>query len=180
MNVFRVFLASPSDLEEERKAAQEVVEGLNPIIRKVDSILELRGWEDRSPGFGRPQEHINEHVDGCDLFVGILSHRWGSHTGKYSSGFEEEFERAVSRRRRSESPEIDLYFKRVDDASDPGVQLRRVLEFRDRIEQERELLLRWPRFVDSLAACLKCIPVAARLARISLDQSSCRRCCACG
>ena len=140
MKVFRVFLASPSDLEEERKAAQEVVEGLNPIIREVDSILELRGWEDRSPVFGRPQEHINEDVDGCDLFVGILSHRWGSHTGKYSSGFEEEFERAVSRRRRSESPEISLYFKRVADTSDPGGQLRRVLEFRDRIEQERELL----------------------------------------
>ena len=42
------------------------------------------------------------------------------------------------------------------------------------------LALRWPRFVDSLAACLRCIPVAAHLARISLDRSSCRRCCACG
>ena len=40
--------------------------------------------------------------------------------------------------------------------------------------------LRWPRFVDSLAACLRCIPVAAHLARISLDRSSCRRCCAGG
>ena len=32
--------------------------------------------------------------------------------------------------------------------------------------------------MDSLAACLRCIPVAAHLARISLDRSSCRRCCA--
>ena len=40
--------------------------------------------------------------------------------------------------------------------------------------------VRWPRFVDSLAACLRCIPVAAHLARISLDRSSCRRCCAGG
>ncbi len=46
--------------------------------------------------------------------------------------------------------------------------------------EHRKLTLRWPRFVDSLAACLRCIPVAAHLARISLDRSSCRRCCAGG
>ena len=47
-------------------------------------------------------------------------------------------------------------------------------------DQELSATLRWPRFVGSLAACLRCIPVAAHLARISLDRSSCRRCCAGG
>ena len=52
----------------------------------------------------------------------------------------EEIERAISRRRRSESPEIWLYFKRVEDTSDPGEQLRRVLAFRKKVEQQHELL----------------------------------------
>ena len=52
----------------------------------------------------------------------------------------EEFERAVSRRRQSESPEIWIYFKCVEDTSDPGEQLRRVLGFRGEVERRRELL----------------------------------------
>ena len=140
MTIVRVFLASPSDLHDERTAAPEVVTQANAMLREVDCILELCVWQDRSPGFGRPQDQINEDVDRCDLFVGIVSHRWGSPTGEYSSGFEEEFERAVSRRRESGSPEIFLYFKHLDDPSDPGDQMRRVLAFRERIEMERELL----------------------------------------
>ena len=140
MKVLRVFLASPSDLEAERKEMKKLVDRINSTIQGTNLIVELLGWEDRLPGYGRPQAQINEDVDVCDLFVGVLWRRWGSPTGEYKSGFEEEFERAVNRRRQSDSPEIWIYFKRVDDTSDPGVQLRQVLEFRRRVEQRRELL----------------------------------------
>ena len=72
--------------------------------------------------------------------MGILWRRWGSPSGNFTSGFEEEFERAVSRRRQSKAPEIWIYFKSVKDTSDPGEQLRRVLAFRKSVEQQRELL----------------------------------------
>ena len=138
--VLRVFLASPSDLEAERKATKEIVERFNHTIREIGWAVELLGWEDLLPGYGRPQAQINEDVDACDLFLGVLWRRWGSPSGKFQSGFEEEFERAVVRRRKSESPEIWIYFKRVDRTSDPGDQLRQVLAFRKKLEQERELL----------------------------------------
>ena len=142
MNVLRVFLASPSDLEDERKATKEMIDHLNPTIREIGWTIELLVWEDRLPGFGRPQAQINEDVDVCDLFLGVLWRRWGSQSGKFTSGFEEEFERAVSRRRKSESPEIWIYFKRVESTSDPGNQLRQVLAFREKLEQQRELLFK--------------------------------------
>ena len=142
MNVLRVFLASPSDLVDERKATKEMVDRLNSSIRETGWAVELLGWEDRLPGFGRPQAQINEDVDACDLFLGVLWRRWGSQSGKFKSGFEEEFERALNRRRQSVSPEIWIYFKRVDDTSDPGEQLRQVLTFRKNLEQHRTLLFR--------------------------------------
>ena len=140
MNVLRVFLASPSDLEDERKATKEMIDQLNPTIREIGWTIELLVWEDRLPGFGRPQAQINEDVDVCDLFLGVLWRRWGTQSGKFTSGFEEEFERAVSRRRKSESPEIWIYFKRVADTSDSDEQHQKVLAFREKLEQERELL----------------------------------------
>lgn len=141
LTVLRLFLASPSDLAAERDATKDVVDRLNSAIGKIGWAVELSRWEDRTPGYGRPQAQINKDVDACDLFLGILWRRWGSPSGSdFSSGFEEEFERAVSRRKQSESPEIWIYFKRVDDTSDPGDQLRQVLEFRKRIERQCELL----------------------------------------
>ena len=142
LNVLHVFLASPSDLEDERKMTKEIVDRINSTIRESSWTVELLGWEDRLPGYGRPQAQINEDVDACDLFLGVLWRRWGSPTGEFTSGFEEEFERAVNRRPESDSPEIWIYFKRVDDTSDPGEQLRQVLAFRGRLEQRRELLYR--------------------------------------
>ena len=140
INVLRVFLASPSDLEAERKATKAIVDRLNHTIRGIGWAVELLGWEDRLPGYGRPQAQINEDVDACDLFLGVLWRRWGSPSGEFQSGFEEEFERAVIRRRESESPEIWIYFKQVDRTSDPGEQLQQVLAFQKKVKQQRELL----------------------------------------
>ena len=92
--ILTVFLASPSDLIEERKVARKVVEKINRIVSHIGWHIDLRGWEDTLPNSGRPQAHINKDVESCDLFIGMLWERWGSSTGQYSSGFEEEFELA--------------------------------------------------------------------------------------
>lgn len=144
-----VFLASPGDLRAERKAAKEAIDGLNGILgRQLNWHVELRGWEDTLPGFGRPQEIINKDVDACDLFVGLLWAKWGSATGEYSSGFEEEFERARNRRTETKVPEMWLLFKRIDEVqlSDPGDQLKQVLTFRQKQIASRELFFK--EFID--------------------------------
>src|SRR5690348_12998077 len=92
--------------------------------RQLGWHLELLGWEDTVPGYARPQELINRDVDSCDLFIGDLHERWGTPTGTFTSGFEEEFTRARERRQRTDSPEIWLFFKSMSPSvvRDPGDQ----------------------------------------------------------
>src|SRR6266536_609777 len=77
----------------------------------------------------------------------ILSSRWGTKPaadGRFSSGTEEEFYLAQDCIAREDSPMTDILvlFKGVpeDQLSDPGDQLRRVIEFKQRLEESRTLL----------------------------------------
>jgi hypothetical protein len=146
VRLFRVFIASPSDLGDERKCAREVVEELNAIFSKeTDQRIELLGWEDTLPGSGRPQSLINEDLDKADLFIGCLWQRMGSPAGPTGkTGFEEEFERALTRNTADGTPEMWLFLKEIDAAraADPGEQLRRVLEFRKEQEAAKRLLFK--------------------------------------
>src|ERR1035438_4384905 len=106
LRVLRVFLASPGDVKAERATAETLVNGINKLINNTMGWhIHLYRWEDAVPGYGRAQELINEAVDDCALFVGLLWERWGEPTGKYSSGFEEEYERALARRKKTDDPE---------------------------------------------------------------------------
>lgn len=144
-NILSVFLASPGDLQEERNVARTSVDRVNKILaRRVGWQIELLGWEDTLPSYSRPQALINKDVDSSDLFLGILWRRWGQDTGKFSSGFEEEFIRAIDRRRKTGKPEIWLFFKEIDEESkkDPGDQLKRVLKFKDEQIELKELMFK--------------------------------------
>ena len=134
-NILTVFLASPGDLEKERNIVRTTINRINKILsRRVGWHIELLGWEDTLPGYSRPQGKINRDVDSCDLFLGILWRRWGQSTGKYSSGFYEEFNLACDRHKKTGMPEIWLFFKAIDEESmnDPGVQLKEVLKFKEK------------------------------------------------
>jgi hypothetical protein len=104
--IIRVFLASPGDLREERRAARDVVEEFNKLW--ADSLgyqVELIGWEDTLSQYGRPQGIINQDLARCELVLGMMWKRWGtspSQTGPFTSGFEEEFETSLASRRRAE------------------------------------------------------------------------------
>lgn len=140
-----VFLASPSDVDVERAAVFEIVEAVNRRVGYRHGLrLDLYGWELEAPGAGRPQSRINDHVDEAELFIGVAWRRWGTPPGgEHSSGFEEEWQRAMDRRQREAGvPNVWLFFKEVDAdlVRDPGPQLQRVLEFRARIEREHSAL----------------------------------------
>jgi hypothetical protein len=69
----KVFLASPGDLTDERRAAKHVVDTFNKQWADHLGIhVELVGWEDTVSRFGRPQESINRDLDQCELFIGII------------------------------------------------------------------------------------------------------------
>ncbi|WP_321880982.1 DUF4062 domain-containing protein [Burkholderia cepacia] len=141
----KVFLASPGDLVEERKAARVIVDDFNSQL--ADALgyqVELVGWEDTLPGVGRPQAIINRDLDGCDLFIGMLWKRWGTPPGTepYTSGFEEEFNRSMTRNAKEGRPEINLLLKDLDAASlaDPGDHLKKVIAFKEQVFAEKKLL----------------------------------------
>jgi tetratricopeptide (TPR) repeat protein len=142
--VRRIFIASPGDLIPERKAFLSIIEEVNEDVAKSKNILlEPVGWEDTLPGNDRAQELINQDLLTCDLIIMLLWKKWGTPSGKYSSGFEEEFRLACD-----EGKEIFLYFKDLPDdmLADPGDQLKKVLTFRDEIEQAKKPFFK--RFAD--------------------------------
>src|SRR5262245_19521268 len=159
---FRILIASPSDVDEEREIAVRVIQEWNDLYsytRKV-ALLPLRWETHTAPEYGtRPQEVINRaSVDQCDLLVGIFWTRIGSPTGLADSGTLEEIERVG----KAGKP-IMLYFSRVE--IDPeridlsqieklkkfrentypkGLveNYKKVIEFRDKFAKQLELKIR--------------------------------------
>ncbi|MFF2242756.1 DUF4062 domain-containing protein [Arthrobacter sp. NPDC058130] len=148
-----VFMASPSDLEDERSIIRVIEDHVNRAFEASGVRVRVLGWELTTPGYGRPQAQINPMVEQCDVFIGLLNRRWGSETGEFSSGFEEEFEIALARRENGEMPAIAMFFAELpaDLIADPGPQLTKVLEFKSRIQRERLALYQEFRSTDNLA-----------------------------
>lgn len=146
--ILKVFLASPSDMAPERGAAKQVVDGYNK--RWADHLgiqVELVGWEDTVSQMGRPQAIINQDLDQCEVFIGMMWKHWGSSPDKdsrnaYTSGFEEEFERSSTSHAATGRPEISLLFKAIDASlvKDAGDSLQKVLAFRKRITESKNIL----------------------------------------
>lgn len=141
----RVFLASPGDVEEERRVFVDVIEMLS---NRSGYCFQSLGFENALASTGnRPQDIINSLVDQCDVFLAVFHRRWGqpsSDTVGYTCYTEEEFERANRRFAITGAPEIFCFFKNIDliSLADPGEQLARVLEFRRRIEESHQVLYR--------------------------------------
>lgn len=115
-HIFKIFVASPSDVSEERVVLETIVTQLNHIWSStLGMIFELLKWETSvHPSFSSdPQEAINEQIaPDYDVFIGILWGRVGTPTPRAESGTIEEFERAYSRFTSGENaPEIMFYFK---------------------------------------------------------------------
>jgi hypothetical protein len=134
----KVFLASPSDLAAERLAVRRGIDEVNASASKLNQQFELLCWEDRSPDAGRAQAVINSDVDTCDVFIGLLWKRWGQPTGAFSSGFHEEFSKALDRWKLTGAPVIWLAFKHIEPSAieDAGPQLSQVISFRKWVESQ--------------------------------------------
>ncbi|MGY4282033.1 hypothetical protein ACVWXO_001253 [Bradyrhizobium sp. LM2.7] len=109
--VFRVFIASPSDLTEERDSATEVINDWNAQHAAAEGVVLLPvRWETHArPQSGiRPQQAINDQlVSKCDILLGMFWTRVGTSTGVAESGTIEEFDQFVA----ASKPAL-LYFSR--------------------------------------------------------------------
>ncbi|GAB3368275.1 MULTISPECIES: hypothetical protein [Giesbergeria] len=99
-NVFKIFLASPSDVPKERQIAREVIQKWNDLYSEnTGIILQAIGWETHSyPSMGdRAQGIINKQIlKDADFLVGIFWTRIGTSTGKHESGTLEEIREHIN------------------------------------------------------------------------------------
>lgn len=131
---YKVFLASPSDVKEERVIVKKVIDTYNQIHSCDNIKIELLCWEDSThPAFGDyPQDVVNSQIDDdYDVFIGILWARFGTSTPEYESGTEEEFHKAYNRFKNSDSVKLMIY--RKDESVPPSKidteQLQKVNSF---------------------------------------------------
>lgn len=127
--VFRVLIASPSDVIDEREITVKTIQEWNDLhsADKQIVLLPLRWETHTSPEFGkRPQEIINRQVvDHCDLVIGIFWTRIGSPTGKKDSGTLEEIDRVAT----AGKPAM-LYFSKVKKEPD-DIDLEQLIKLRE-------------------------------------------------
>src|ERR1700690_2174410 len=97
---YRVLIASPSDLTEERQVATEAVNEWNAQHAVAERVILLPvKWETHAtPQSGvRPQEAINQQlVRRADILVGMFWTRIGTGTGVAESGTVEEIDEFVA------------------------------------------------------------------------------------
>lgn len=148
----KVFIATPSGLDDVRKKFAETLTEYNESDALRGGVyFRAMGWELTAGGVGRPQSIINEELRRCDYFLLALSNWWGSPTGEYSSGCEEEFAVATECYTQGTMNEIVIFFKAFDAAqlSDPGPQIQAVIDFKQRIKVSKKHLFH--EFIDANA-----------------------------
>lgn len=133
---YRVLIASPGDVGDERLVIPEVINEWNAVSAfRAKSILMPVRWETHTyPAMGdRPQAIINEQiVKDCDLLVGIFWTRIGTQTGVSVSGTAEEIEQFVA-----QNKPVMLYFSQspVDPEKLDIEQFKVMREFRDKMRR---------------------------------------------
>ena len=111
---YRVFVASPSDVQKERQEAKLAINHWNDLYSQEKGVmLKPILWETQvSPQMGEePQAIINRvALTDCDVLIGIFWTRLGTPTSTAQSGTVAEIEKV-----KSEGKEVLLFFKSTDE-----------------------------------------------------------------
>ncbi len=140
IRLIRVFVSSPGDVTQERDVLDEAIGFVNDGIGRQRRIrLETWKWEDKVvPRIGStPQSVVDDQSPHYDIYLGIMSSRFGTPTDKYGSGTEREFREALERWGEQGEPWILFYFRDnlvlSSDPDDAGEYLK-VCRFRKELQ----------------------------------------------
>ncbi|MCZ8294675.1 MAG: hypothetical protein O9312_14285 [Hylemonella sp.] len=140
--VLTIFLASPSDVFDERNRFEDAISEWNRTwARNLGLRLEVLRWEhDAYPDAGEDaQAVINQQIPhDYDIFVGVMWSRFGTPTGRSGSGTAEEFDRAFARYQASPN-DVSILFYFKDTPISPSKldpeQLLKVQEFKNSLKE---------------------------------------------
>ena len=109
INTRKIFLASSSELKEDRKEFEIFISRRNKAWVSQGVYLELVQWEDFMDALSqtRLQDEYNKAIKDCDLFVMLFFTKVGQYTA-------EEFETAFGQFKATNKPFIFTYFKDGD------------------------------------------------------------------
>jgi|GEM_PF-843529 hypothetical protein len=135
--LYRVLIASPADVPQEREIIREEIARWNAIhTSEMKMILMPLGWEtDATPDLEEGGQAIinRQLVDICDLLIGVFWTRLGTPTLQAESGTVEEIERA-----RNEGKRCIVYFS--DQAVSPSAtdqkQYKRLQKYKDELNKK--------------------------------------------
>lgn len=130
-NVFRVMIASPSDVTEARDAVEKALHGWNGANSLTRSMVLLPWrWETGSVAVmgDHPQALINQQgVDDSDIVFALFGGRLGSPTPAAASGTAEEVDRALA-----QGKPVHMFFSTAPLPSDVDTaQLNALREFKE-------------------------------------------------
>ena len=135
--VFKIMLASPSDVSAERATIVQTIHGWNDECTEDRNacLIPIRWEKHIAPELGgRPQGLINEHlVKECDILIAVFWGKFGSDTGKEPSGTVEEIKEFLN-----DGKLVILYFsnKPLPQEHDEN-QWRKLKEFKATVQRER-------------------------------------------
>jgi hypothetical protein len=143
MRVVRIFLSTPSDVDDEQTQVANLVRDLNETVQFLapsqDVRFELVRYQTHAfPDVGPPQEVIDRQIPvDYDLYLGIMWKRAGTPTADAASGTVHEFEQALEHRRKHGWPVVMFFFcdERLDfpQSQEDVQQLANVVAFRKRL-----------------------------------------------
>jgi hypothetical protein len=159
---YHVFIASPDDMEQERREIHSFLEQYNRTtahrwgVRFV--VIDAETYA--TTGIGEPRQLItsqtlDEYRSSLVLVIGVIGQRFGQQTGT-----EEEFDWALEQYRQTGFPEIKWFFRKIDEFKAPSdiariaealTQWEKVLTFRARLARTD---LVWPNTFNIRAAHL--------------------------
>ena len=145
-NSMKIFIASPSDVKNERQAVDEIITEVDRVCRSTMGLrLECLRWEDLPPMTptiedGQIQDVIiRDLVSRCHVFILILNKRYGTVTaGQTESNTEREINVVMNMIEKKKSVMLLTYFRQIPKNADPGEQENKVQELKKRLEK-REL-----------------------------------------
>jgi hypothetical protein len=145
VQILRIVVASPGDVQPERDLLPDVVAELNQGIAADRGLrLELIRWEtDAYPGFHPegPQGLIDPilKIDHSDVLIGIFWTRFGTRAKGMRSGTEHEFRTAFESWKNKKRPQIMVYFNQkpyTPKTKNEADQWGAVLKFKEKFPKE--------------------------------------------
>lgn len=136
--VIETFIATPSDIIQERTIIRDIINEWNIINSKSRNvIIKDLGWENdiySTFSDGRAQESINKQIlEESDLLIGVFWTRIGTPTGEFISGSVEEITKHIN----AEKPVL-LYFSDMPVRPDSvdQEQYQKLIEFKEWCKQK--------------------------------------------